>query len=157
LKELIIDADGSPLGFIAWYNHGTKNSLIRTIQPAAKNLRFGVQRAEMAAIYYGLRDNIMPILKTINSKRRKICIDIRSDSKSTVEQLRGISKIRDRRLRKITRCIMKMLSRIRLKIVFNHVIRNKNIAGHILDLQRRERNTFLHYLLHFSTKSLSHN
>jgi ribonuclease HI len=151
LKELIIDVDGSPLGFIAWYNHRTKNSLIRTIQPAAKNLRFGVQRAEMAAIYYGLRDNIMPILKTINSKRRKICIDIRSDSKSTVEQLRGISKIRDRRLRKITRCIMKMLSRIRLKIVFNHVIRNKNIAGHILDLQRRERNTFLHYLLHFST------
>jgi hypothetical protein len=44
-----------------------------------------------------------------------------------------------------------------LKIVFNHVDRNKNIAGHILDLQRREGNTFLHYLLHFSTKSLSHN
>jgi ribonuclease HI len=150
LKELIIDVDGSPLGFIAWYNHRTRNSLIRTIQPVAKNLRFGVQRAEMAAIYYGLRDNIMPILKTNNSKRRKICIDIRSDSKSTVEQLRGISKIRDRRLRKITRSIRKMLSRIKLKIVFNHVNRNKNIAGHILDLQRRERNTFLHYLLHFS-------
>ena len=80
---------GPPLGFIAWYNHRTKNSLIRIIQPAAKNLRFGVQRAEMAAIYFGLRDNIMPILKTNNSKRRKICIDIRSDSKSTVEQLRG--------------------------------------------------------------------
>jgi reverse transcriptase-like protein len=150
LKELIIDVDGSPLGFIAWYNYRTKNSLIRMIQPVAKNLRFGVQRVEMAAIYYGLRDNIVPLLKVNNSKRRKIYIDIRSDSKSTIEQLQGHSKIRDRKLQKITKSIMKMISRIKLKIVFNHVNRNKNIAGQILDIQRRERNTYLHYLLYFS-------
>jgi reverse transcriptase-like protein len=149
LKELIIDVDGSPLGFIAWYNHRTKNSLIRMIQPVAKNLRFGVQHMEMAAIYYGLRDNIVP-LKVNNSKRRKIYIDIRSDSKSTIEQLQGHSKIRDRKLQKITKSIMKMISRIKLKIVFNHVNRNKNIAGQILDIHRRERNTYLHYLLYFS-------
>ena len=105
----------------------------------------------MAAIYYGLRDNILPLIKINNSKSRKISIGIRSDSKSSIEQLQGLSKIRDWKLFKITRSIMKMLSRIKLKIVFNHVDRNENIAGHILDLQRRERNTFLH----FSTASLS--
>jgi hypothetical protein len=156
LKELIIDVDGSPLGFIAWYNHRTKNSLIRTIQPVAKNLRFGVQRAEMAAIYYGLRYNLMPLLRINNSKKRRLYIDIRSDSKSTIEQLRGLSKIRDRKLRKITRSIMKMLSRTKLKIVFNHVNRNRNIAGYILDLQRRERNMFSHYLLNFSADCTTH-
>jgi hypothetical protein len=102
LKELIIDVDEFPLGFIAWYNHGTKNSLIRMIQPLVKNLKFGVQRAEMAAIYYGLRDNILPLVRINNSKRRIISIDIRSDSKSSIEQLRGRSRIRDRKLLKIT-------------------------------------------------------
>jgi hypothetical protein len=80
------------------------------IQPLAKNLKFGVQRAEMTAIYYGLRDNILPLGRITNSKR-KISIDIRSDSKSSIEQLRGLSRIRDRKLLKITRSIMKMLSR----------------------------------------------
>jgi hypothetical protein len=101
LKELIIDVDESPLGSVAWYNHGIKNSLIRMIQPLAKNLKFGVQRAEMAAIYYVLRDNILPLVRINNSKRRIIPIDIRSDSKSSIEQLRGCFRIRDRKLSKL--------------------------------------------------------
>jgi len=137
----MIDVDGSPLGFIAWYNHKTRNSMIRIIQPLVKNLKFGVQHVEMAAVYYGVRDNVETFLKVRNPKRRKIYVDVRSDSKSTIEQLQGLSRIRDRKLLKIAKSIMKMLSRFKLQIVFNHVKRNKNMAGYILDLQRRKRNS----------------
>lgn|SRR5215510_1748539 len=140
-EELMIDVDGSPLGFIAWYNHKTRNSMIRIIQPLVKNLKFGVQHVEMAAVYYGVRDNVETFLKVRNPKRRKIYVDVRSDSKSTIEQLQGLSRIRDRKLLKIAKSIMKMLSRFKLQIVFNHVKRNKNMAGYILDLQRRKRNS----------------
>jgi len=115
--------------------------MIRIIQPLVKNLKFGVQHVEMAAVYYGVRDNVETFLKVRNPKRRKIYVDVRSDSKSTIEQLQGLSRIRDRKLLKIAKSIMKMLSRFKLQIVFNHVKRNKNMAGYILDLQRRKRNS----------------
>jgi Reverse transcriptase-like len=95
---------------------------------------------EMAPVYYGLRDNIGPYIKAGRSKRKKIFVDLRSDSKSTIEQLKGLSKIRGHKLSRITKSIMKILSRIKLKIKFKHVHRNKNMAGQILDLQRRIRN-----------------
>jgi hypothetical protein len=80
LTGILIDVDGSPRGYVAWYNHNTHNSMIRITKPLPKNLKFGVQRAEMVAIYYGLKDNIKPLLESKTSRRRKICIDLRSDS-----------------------------------------------------------------------------
>ncbi len=141
MTGILIDVDGSPRGYVAWYNYNTHNSMIRITKPLPKNLRFGVQRAEMAAIYYGLRDNIRALLKSKNSKRRKICIDVRSDSRSTIEQLRGMSKIRDWKLFNIIKSILKLLSNNALRIAFNHIKRNKNIAGLILDLERRRNNS----------------
>ncbi|HEY7110675.1 MAG TPA: reverse transcriptase-like protein [Nitrososphaeraceae archaeon] len=137
--DLTIDVDGSPLGFIAWYNHKTRNCMVRMVQPLAKDVKFGVQRVEMIAVYYGLLDNLESFLRVRDLKSRKICIDVRSDSKSTVEQLQGLSKIRDRKLLRITKTIMKLLSRLKLQIEFNHVERNKNVAGYMLELQRGKR------------------
>lgn len=53
----MIDVDGSPSGYIAWYNHYTETSRIRMIRPAVKNDKFGIQRMEMLAIYFALVDN----------------------------------------------------------------------------------------------------
>ncbi len=91
----------------------------------------------MVAIYYGLKDNIKPLLESKTSGRRKICIDVRSDSRSTIDQLHGASKIRDWKLLKIIRSVMKLLLNKTMSIVFNHIRRNKNMAGLILDFQRR--------------------
>jgi hypothetical protein len=137
LTGILIDVDGSPRGYVAWYNHNNNNSMIRTTRRLPKNQKFGVQRAEMVAIYYGLKDNIKPLLESKTSGRRKICIDVRSDSRSTIDQLHGASKIRDWKLLKIIRSIMKLLLDKTISIAFNHIRRNKNIAGLILDFQRR--------------------
>jgi hypothetical protein len=90
--HLFIDADDSPRGYIAWYNHFTQSKLIRPIRPPLKNDRFGVQRMEMLAIYFAIADNIATfqgILKGTRKVRRgRIVVSIRSDSKSTIEQLK---------------------------------------------------------------------
>ena len=58
---IVIDADASPSGFVAWYNHhSTQKKIIRSVRPAAKN-----QRMEMLAIYFDIAD----ILK--RTKREK--------------------------------------------------------------------------------------
>jgi ribonuclease HI len=137
LNEILIDVDGSPRGYVAWYNHSTNNSMIRTTRSLPKNIKFGVQRAEMIAIYYALKDNIELFLSGKISGKRKICIDVRSDSRSTIEQLQGISRIRDKKLLVMSKRIMRLLLRNGLRIVFHYVQRNMNIAGVILDLQRR--------------------
>ena len=91
--HLFIDADGSPRGYIAWYNHFTQSKLIRSIRPALKNDRFGVQRMEMLAIYFAIADNIATFQSRIKKRRilkgtrkliRRIVVSIRSDSKSTI-------------------------------------------------------------------------
>jgi hypothetical protein len=46
----------------------------------------------MAPVYYSLRDNIGPYIKAGRSKRKKIFVDLRSDSKSTIEQLKGFQR-----------------------------------------------------------------
>ncbi|HEX7179708.1 MAG TPA: hypothetical protein VF220_08280 [Nitrososphaeraceae archaeon] len=91
----------------------------------------------MIAIYYALKDNIEVFLSEKISGKKKIRIDVRSDSRSTIEQLQGISRIRDKKLLVMFKRIMRLLLRNGLRIVFHYVQRNMNIAGVILDLQRR--------------------
>jgi|SoiMetStandDraft_5_1073268.scaffolds.fasta_scaffold340353_2 hypothetical protein len=56
LHNIVIDADASPCGYIAWHNHYSGYSRIRVVRPVPKNERFGVQRMEMLAIYFALAD-----------------------------------------------------------------------------------------------------
>ena len=67
--HLLIDADGSPRGYLAWYNHSTQSELIRSIRPAVRNNRFGVQRMEMLAIYFAIADNIAIFESRIRKSR----------------------------------------------------------------------------------------
>jgi hypothetical protein len=140
----MIDVDGSPSGYIAWYNHYTGTSRIRMIRPAVKNDKFGVQRMEMLAIYFALVDNRLHfrrVSKRLEKKRQQqLIMDVRSDSKSTVEQLQGMSEIRDTMLRRICRAITKLLVGMTYyTILFNHLERTRNIAGLLLEQRRRKQ------------------
>ena len=140
----MIDVDGSPSGYIAWYNHYTGTSRIRMIRPAVKNDKFVVQRMEMLAIYFALVDNRLHfkrVSKRLGKKRQQqLIIDVRSDSKSTVEQLQGMSEIRDTMLRRICRAITKLLVGMTYyTILFNHLERTRNIAGLLLEQRRRKQ------------------
>ena len=137
---IIIDADASPSGYIAWYNHRTESSKIMSVRPALKNERFGVQRMEMLAIYFALRDNLVQIRRTLKrASRKRLVIEVRSDSKSTVEQLRGVAEIRDIVMRRIVFVIGKLLAKIGCTtIVFDHLERSRNIAGLMLEQRRRK-------------------
>lgn len=56
----------------------------------------------MLAIYFALADNIRNIRrKTYKHRKGRVIIAVRSDFKSTVEQLLGRSKIRDTVMRRI--------------------------------------------------------
>jgi hypothetical protein len=135
---MVIDADASPSGYIAWYNHHTESSRIMSVRPASKNERFGVQRMEMLAIYFALRDNLAQIRRTLRRTKRLV-IEVRSDSKSTVEQLRGAAEIRDIVMRRIVSVIGKLLAKIGCTtIVFDHLERSRNIAGLMLEQRRRK-------------------
>lgn len=137
---IVIDADASPSGYIAWYNHHTESSKIMSVRPALKNERFGVQRMELLAIYFALRDNLVQIRRTLKrASRRRLVIQVRSDSKSTVEQLRGSAEIRDLVMRRIVFVIGKLLAKIGYTtIVFDHLERSRNIAGLMLEQRRRK-------------------
>lgn len=139
LSSITIDADGSPSGYIAWYNHFTNASRIRMLKPSVRNDRYGVQRMEMLAIYFALADNQRNIMKIANGQRKKrVVINIRSDSKTSVEQLQGISEVRDGLIRRICLAIRNLLERISYMIVFNHLDRTRNIAGLLLEQRRRK-------------------
>ena len=140
LLSTTIDADGSPSGHIAWYNHTTETSKIRSLRPSAKNDRYGIQRMEMLAIYFALSDNQQHINKIVSSQSRKhFIINIRSDSRTTVEQLQGASGIRDELLQKIYLAIKKLSEKMRYTIInFSHLERTRNIAGLMLEQRRRK-------------------
>lgn len=140
LHSIVIDADASPSGIIAWYNHYNETSRIRNIRPATKNEKFGVQRMEMLAIYFAIADNLTNIVKMSGGRRKKrrVIIAVRSDSKSTVEQLRGLCEIRDSMMRRIKDGISKLLSKIKYTLVFDHLDRSRNIAGLLLEQKRRK-------------------
>ena len=129
----MIDADASPSGYIAWYNHYSESSHARAVRPVSKNEKFGVQRMEMLAIYFALADNLRNITRILKYRKRRILIAIRSDSKSTVEQLLGLSQIRDGLMRRIFFAISNLLTRVRYTIIFHHLKRSHNIAGLLLE------------------------
>lgn len=133
----MIDADASPSGYVAWYNHYTDNKKIRMVRPALRNERFGVQRMEMLAVYFALADNLMEIKKAVRRGKR-VAIAIRSDSKSTVDQLLGRSSIRDSLMRRISAVIGKLLARIKCTITFDHLERSHNVAGLLIEQKRRK-------------------
>jgi hypothetical protein len=133
----VIDADASPSGYVVWYNHYTDNKKIRMVRPALRNERFGVQRMEMLAVYFALADNLKEIRKAVRRGKR-VAIAIRSDSKSTVDQLLGLSTIRDSLMRRISAVIGKLLARIKCTITFDHLERSHNVAGLLIEQKRRK-------------------
>jgi hypothetical protein len=137
----VIDADASPCGYIAWYNHHSGSSRIRAIRPVSKNEKFGVQRMEMLAIYFALADNLRNIRrKTSKHRNRRVVIAVRSDSKSTVEQLLGLCQIRDAVMRRIFFAIANLLAKVRqiIVIIFSHLQRSYNTAGLLLEQRKLE-------------------
>jgi hypothetical protein len=130
----VIDADASPSGYIAWYNHYTESSHIRAVRPVPKNEKFGVQRMEMLAIYFALADNLRDIGRRCpRHKKRRVVIAVRSDSKSTDEQLLGLSHIRDALMRRVFFAIANLVARVRYTIIFDHLERFYNVAGLLLE------------------------
>lgn len=136
--NIAIDVDGSPSGYISWHNHFQNKSKIRTLKPYKKNERYGVQRMEMLAVYFAISDNLK-MLKTKLKKRgnRKIII-IRSDSKSTIEQLNKRSKVKDRIIKRVYNSIIKIMEKLSCTLVFDYLRRTNNKAGKILELIRKE-------------------
>lgn len=136
--HIAIDVDGSPSGYISWHNHFQNKSKIRTLKPYKKNERFGVQRMEMLAIYFAISDNLKTFRKKLKRKDKKKIIIIRSDSKSTIEQLNKRSKVKDAIIKRIYNSIIKILEKISCTLVFDYLRRTSNKAGKILELLRRE-------------------
>ena len=99
---------------------------------------------EMLAVYFALSDNLVEIKKAIRRGRkgRRVILCVRSDSKSTIEQLLGVCAIRDMLMQRISSAISKLLARIRCTIRFDHLGRSSNIAGLLIEQKRRkERET----------------
>jgi DNA repair protein RadC len=147
LSNIMIDVDGSPAGYVAWYNHHTEISRIRPLRRLLKNGRFGLQRMEMLAIYFALADNYVHFRKIADKslkKGRQLIVRIRSDSKSTVDQLKGISEIRDDVLQRIYTVIEKLCLGMTAynnstTLLFNYLERTRNIAGLLLEQRRRKQ------------------
>ncbi len=140
-SSIVIDADASPSGYIAWYNHHTNKPKIRSIRPSPRHERFGVQRMELLAIYFALKDNLAHIRRTLrHSSKRRVVVEVRSDSKTTVDQLRGTTEIRDSLMRRIVSVIGRLLAGMDCSttIVFDHLERSRNIAGLILEQRKRQ-------------------
>jgi hypothetical protein len=133
--SIAIDVDGSPSGYISWHNHFYNKSKIRILKPSKKNERFGVQRMEMLAVYFAILDNLRGFRKI---KRKKKIIVVRSDSKSTIEQLNKKTGIKDDIMRRIYNSIIRILGKVSCSLIFDHLNRTKNMAGKILEHLRRE-------------------
>lgn len=59
--NISIDVDGSPSGYVSWYNHFHNKSKIRVLRPSIEYERYGVQRMEMLAVYFAILDNLKGI------------------------------------------------------------------------------------------------
>ena len=140
LSSITIDVDGSPSGCVAWYNHSTGKNGFRSLRPSPKNDRYGVQRMEMLAIYFALVDNHRQINRLARyQKKKQIVVDIRSDSKTCIEQLQGMSKVRDAVMQRICSMIRNRLDKMRYVIVFHHLERTRNHAGFLIEQRRRKK------------------
>ena len=120
------------------------------IHPVVKHDKFAVQRMEMLAIYFAITDNSLHFAnitkekKILRQKRvpgQQLIIDIRSDSKSTVEQLHGLSEIRNVMLQRIYTAIKRALNETTFPytILFTYLERTRNIAGLMLEQLGRKR------------------
>ncbi|HKR73942.1 MAG TPA: hypothetical protein VJR94_07505 [Candidatus Nitrosocosmicus sp.] len=134
--NIAIDVDGSPSGYICWHNHFQNKSKIRTLKPYKKNEKFGVQRMEMLAIYFAILDNLKSFRIKLRRKAKKIII-IRSDSKSTIEQLNMKSKMKDEVIKRIFKSILNILQKIACPLIFDYLKRNNNKAGKMLEDLRK--------------------
>lgn len=109
---------------------------------------------EMLAIYFALADNLRHIHRLAQGQRKKrLVINIQSDSKTSVEQLQGISEVRDSLMQRICTAIHKLLDRMSYMIVFNHLDKAKNIAG--LLLCSRSRPVHLYEKTYFLSSALA--
>lgn len=117
-------------------------SKIRILKPYKKNERFGVQRMGMLAVYFAISDNLKTFRKKLKRKDKKKIIIIRSDSKSTIEQLNKRSKVKDAIIKRIYNSIIKILEKISCTLVFDYLRRTSNKAGKILELLRRENKDY---------------
>lgn len=136
--HIAIDVDGSPSGYISWHNHFQNKIKIRTLKPYKKNERFGVQRMEMLAVYFAISDNLKTIRKKLKRKGKKKIIVIRSDSKSTIEQLNRRSKVKDDIIKRIYNSIIRIMEKVSCVLVFYYLRRNNNKAGKLLEILRKE-------------------
>lgn len=94
----------------------------------------------MLAVYFALSENLIAIKKAIKRgrKSRRVTICVRSDSKSTVDQLLGLCAVRDLLMQRIFRAIAKLLARIRCTITFDYLGRSNNMAGLLIEQKRRK-------------------
>lgn len=140
-SSIVIDADASPSGYVAWYNHHIEKGTIIPVRPSPRHERFGVQRMELLAIYFALKDNLAHIRRTLrHSSKRRVVVEVRSDSKTTIDQLRGTTEMRDSLMRRIVSAIGRLLAGMDCSttIVFDHLERSRNIAGLMLEQRRRK-------------------
>ena len=95
---------------------------------------------ELLAIYFALKDNLDHIRRTLrHSSKKRIVVEVRSDSKTTIDQLRGTTEIRDSLMRRIVSVLGRLLAGMDCSttIVFDHLDRSRNIAGLMLEQRRR--------------------
>jgi hypothetical protein len=87
LSNITIDVDGSPYGYVAWYNHYTMAIRIRMIHPVVKNDKFAVQRMEMLAIYFAITDNSIHFADIMKKRR---CCSKNNKDKSSLLSILGV-------------------------------------------------------------------
>ncbi len=141
LSGITVDADGSPSGHVAWYNHSTNSSRIRFLRPSWSKQKFGVERMEMLAVYFAIADNKRHIgsLAGLRGNDKQMLVQIRTDSKTSVEQLLGLSETRDAIIQRIISAIKTMLGSMSQMITFHYLERTRNIAGLLLEQRKRKQ------------------
>lgn len=93
---------------------------------------------EMLAVYFAISDNLKTIRKKLKRKGKKKIIVIRSDSKSTIEQLNKRSKVKDDIIKRIYNSIIRIMEKVSCALVFYYLRRNNNKAGKLLEILRKE-------------------
>ena len=93
---------------------------------------------EMLAVYFAISDNLKTIRKKLKRKGKRKIIVIRSDSKSTVEQLNKRSKVKDDIIKRIYNSIIKIMEKVSCTLMFYYLRRNNNKAGKLLETLRKE-------------------
>src|SRR5215203_5686416 len=79
---------------------------------------------EMLAIFFAISDNLKTFKKI---KRTRQIVIIRSDSRSTIEQLNNKAQINDKIIQRISDSIKRILQKISFIIVFDHLNRTRRL------------------------------